>query len=135
MSEWREGRRHWTVDKCTCVPWSDASRFSFWQEVFNLPDCDAWWKGHDGMDGAVIQAVSMLLTLWQHSGEDRVSSPKPWPGFPGIPGISSWEETTIFKCRRKISVVVSSTLLVTRRDREHRRTLEEENGQIDIIRC
>lgn len=29
---------------------------------------DVWWKGDDGVDGAVIQAVVMLLTLWQHLG-------------------------------------------------------------------
>lgn len=40
----------------------------------------------------------MLLTLWKHPGEDRVSSPKPWPGFPGM---SSWEETTVLKCQTK----------------------------------
>lgn len=35
---------------------------------------DVWWKGGDGMDGAVIQAVVMLLTLWQHLGGDKMTT-------------------------------------------------------------
>lgn len=35
---------------------------------------DVWCKGDDGMDGAVIQAVVMLLTLWQHLGEDKMTT-------------------------------------------------------------
>lgn len=39
---------------------------------------DVWWKMDDGMDGAVIQAVLMLLTLWQHLGKDKTTTINTW---------------------------------------------------------
>lgn len=76
------------------------------------------------MDGAVVQASDFVATSWGRQGELSKT----------LARFSRWIQL-FSDVRRKPSAGVSSSLLVTWRNREQRRTLEDENSKIDITRC